>query len=116
MKSLETEKKIHKKTVRLTDAELEKVEGLCKIQELNFSEYIRLLIARDMGKIIARKTKSAYQQDKKLIEQIRRIGVNINQIAENINGYFYSVEDKERLFCLMESIRELLKKKVSQKD
>ncbi len=113
---MEEEKKIHKKTIRLTEAELTKVKQLCQIQEVNFSEYIRLLIARDMGNVIVRKTKSAYQQDKQLIEEVRRIGVNINQIASNINGYFYSEEDKAKLFCLMGDVKALLKKKIAQED
>ncbi len=100
------------KCFRLTRQEERNIEKRCRLQEISFSEYMRLLIKKDTGKIIVRKTKSAYQQDKQLIEEIRRIGVNINQIARSLNeGYRYSAEDKARLFCFMEDIKELLKKK-----
>lgn len=100
------------KCFRMTRQEERNVEKRCKLQEISFSEYMRLLIEKDTGKIIVRKTKSAYRQDKQLIEEIRRIGVNINQIAKKLNeGYPYSSEDEARLLCLMESIKEQLKKK-----
>lgn len=110
---MDTEKKLYKKTVRLNETELKKVDELCMNQEVNFSEYIRLLIEKDNGTVITRKTKSAYQQDKQLIEEIRRIGININQIASNINGFFYSAEDKAKLYCYLEDLKKLLKKKVN---
>lgn len=110
---MDAEKRIYLKTVRLTKSELEKAEKECREQEINFSRYVRLLLANDTGKIFIRKTKSAYQQDKQLIEEIRRIGVNINQIAANINGYYYSAEDRARLFQLMETVKRLLNKKIS---
>lgn len=41
---------------------------------------------------------------KELINEVNRIGVNINQIVFNNNSGFYSEDDKNRLFAYMRKL------------
>lgn len=41
---------------------------------------------------------------KDLIREVNAIGNNINQIAKNVNGGFYSENEKRKLFALMQKL------------
>ena len=62
---------------------------------MNEAEYIRLLISQkpndypEVRKLL-----------KELINEINRIGININQIVFNSNAQIYSKKDKEQLVAI----------------
>lgn len=43
---------------------------------------------------------------KDLIREVNAVGTNINQIAKNVNGGFYSENEKRKLFALMQKLTE----------
>ena len=65
------------------------------------SEYIRLLISQkpndypEVRKLL-----------KELINEINRIGININQIVFNSNAQIYSKKDKEQLVAYMKKLNQ----------
>ena len=67
----------------------------------NDSEYIRLLISQkpndypELRKIL-----------KELINEVNRIGININQIVLNSNAGLYSKEDKTQLIAYMRKLNQ----------
>lgn len=51
---------------------------------------------------------------KSLINEINRIGVNINEIVYNNNSKLYRQSDKERLLAYMRRLNETMKEAVEQ--
>lgn len=68
------------------------------------SEYVRKLIARDMGQKPIFQSLGDRRLRSQCISQISRIGNNINQIVRDYHNNFYSLEQKEDLKRLMEEI------------
>lgn len=66
--------------VRLNDIEYEKLLNDIDKSDNNISDYIRKLI---IGKEIKEKPDHDFL---KILNELSRIGVNINQIAHNVNG------------------------------
>ena len=68
---------------------------------MNEAEYIRLLISQkpndypEVRKLL-----------KELINEINRIGININQIVFNSNAQLYSKKDKEQLVAYMKKLNQ----------
>mgnify|MGYP000572941428 len=68
---------------------------------MNEAEYIRLLISQkpndypEVRKLL-----------KELINEINRIGININQIVFNRNAQLYSKKDKEQLVAYMKKLNQ----------
>ena len=68
---------------------------------MNEAEYIRLLISQkpndypEVRKLL-----------KELINEINRIGININQIVFNSNAQIYSKKDKEQLVAYMKKLNQ----------
>ena len=95
--------KIHciRKTLRLMPEEAKMLAQKAKDMEMNEAEYIRLLISQkpsdypDMRKLM-----------KELINEVNRIGININQIVFNSNAGLYSKEDKTRLVAYMRKLNK----------
>lgn len=95
--------KIHciRKTLRLMPEEAKMLAQKAKDMEMNEAEYIRLLISQkpsdypDMRKLM-----------KELINEVNRIGININQIVFNSNTGLYSKEDKTRLVAYMRKLNK----------
>ena len=101
--------KIHcvKKTLRLTPYEAYSLSEKAKKAGMCEAEYLRLLISQrpnDYGevRIIIRD----------LINEVNRIGVNINQITHNHNAELYSKDDKERLIAYMRKLNVAVAKVV----
>ena len=81
-----------RKEIRLYSWELEELQKQAEKMGLSDSQYLRMLITnrpRDYP-------------------EIRRIGVNINQITHNNNSALYSREDKHRLYVFLKQIKTLV--------
>jgi hypothetical protein len=48
-----------------------------------------------------------------LINEVNRIGVNINEIVHNNNSFLYSEADKTRLMAYMQKLNEVVNKAVT---
>lgn len=101
--------KVHviKKTVRLMQSEAVMLSDKSKAAGMNEAEYLRFLISQkpndypEIRKLL-----------KELINEVNRIGVNINQITFNHNAELYSKEDKEQLIAYMRKLNLEVKKVV----
>lgn len=96
-----------RKAYRLTEEQNAELQA--KVAELGMteSEFIRLLITeqpKDYPEI--------RQLLKGLINEVNRIGVNINEIVHNNNSVLYSDTDKARLLAYMQLLNEKLDKAV----
>ena len=93
--------KVHciRKTLRLMPQEAKVLSD--KANGMNEAEYIRLLISQkpndypEVRKLL-----------KELINEINRIGININQIVFNSNAQIYSKKDKEQLVAYMKKLNQ----------
>jgi len=86
--------------------EREEYETLKKSSEpFSLSEYVRLILTSEHAKL-----KFTKAEKKEYITQLRKIGVNINQIAKKINGGIYTIEDKVFLNSSLEEILKLIRK------
>ena len=73
------------------------------------AEYFRLLITQQP---------SDYPEIrnglKDLVNEVNRIGVNVNEIVYHHNAALYSQADKERLYAYMQKLNETVKKAVKE--
>lgn len=97
-----------RKAYRLTEEQNDELQA--KVTELGMteSEFIRLLITqrpKDYPEI--------RQMLNRLINEVNRIGVNINEIVHNNNSMLYSDGDKTRLLAYMQRLNEVVNKAVS---
>lgn len=93
--------KVHviKKTVRLMPQEAALLAEKASEADMNEAEYMRFLISqkpRDYPEI--------RQLLKDLINEVNRIGVNINQITFSHNTELYSEADKQNLIAYMRKL------------
>ena len=70
------------------------------------SEYVRRLIARDMGQTAVFQSLEERQQRNRCVYEVSKIGNNINQIVKDYHNSFYSPEQKEDLKRLLELVVE----------
>ena len=96
-----------RKAYRLTEEQNAELQE--KVAELGMteSEFIRLLITqrpKDYPEI--------RQMLNGLINEVNRIGVNINEIVHNNNSVLYSDSDKTRLMAYMQKLNEMVNKAV----
>ena len=87
--------------VRLNDIEYAKLIDDMERSGENMSDYIRKLI---MGKVIKEKPEHDFL---KILNQLSKIGVNINQIAHNVNGL--GKFDKNRYEQESKSLHQIVK-------
>ena len=95
--------KVHciRKTLRLMPEEAKILAKKACDNGMNEAEYIRLLISQkpndypEVRKLL-----------KELINEINRIGININQIVFNSNAQIYSKKDKEQLVAYMKKLNQ----------
>ena len=97
-----------RKAYRLTEEQNDELQA--KVSELGMteSEFIRLLITqrpKDYPEI--------RQMLNSLINEVNRIGVNINEIVHNNNSMLYSDSDKTRLLAYMHKLNEVVNKAVN---
>ncbi|MGF7018767.1 putative Zn-dependent peptidase [Lachnospiraceae bacterium PF1-21] len=76
----------------------------------NMSDCLRSIMLAD----IPQKNKHVLESLLKLQYELRKIGVNVNQIAKDYNSQFYNEKDKKNLFMLLEKINELEKQIVNE--
>ena len=96
-----------RKAYRLTKEQDEELKRKVAELGMNESEFIRLLITekpKDYPEI--------RQMLTGLIDEVNRIGVNINESVHNNNSALYSDSDKSRLFAYMLKLNETLSKVV----
>lgn len=95
--------KVHciRKTLRLMPQEAKALAEKAAEQNMNEAEYIRLLISQkpndypEVRKLL-----------KELINEVNRIGININQIVSNSNAGLYSKDDKAQLVAYMRKLNQ----------
>jgi len=92
--------KIHKKTIRFDDDELQKINEIIAPHNIKFSEFAR-------SAILNKKIKSKIEIE--FIYQIKKIGTNLNQIAKalNQNNFRNEVELLEQLFKIETQLKNL---------
>ena len=103
--------KVHsvRKTLRLMPEEAKELAKKAKGNGMNEAEYIRLLISQkpndypEVRKLL-----------KELINEINRIGININQIVFNNNAGLYSKDDKTQLIAYMRNLNQKIDEAVRQ--
>lgn len=103
------EKKTIKKMVRMTSSEAKILESRAKERGKSEADYMRLLLSQKPNDY-----PEIRQLLRGLINEVNRIGVNINQIVKNNNAEFYKPEEKERLFAYLKKLNRLLSEVVVQ--
>lgn len=97
------------KHYRLTSEDAKTFSDKAKEAGLTEADYFRLLITQEPND---------YPEIrgglKSLINEINRIGVNINEIVYNNNSKLYRQSDKERLLAYMRRLNENMKEAVEQ--
>lgn len=97
------------KHYRLTSEDAKAFSDKAKEAGLTEADYFRLLITQEPND---------YPEIrgglKSLINEINRIGVNINEIVYNNNSKLYRRSDKERLLAYMRRLNETMKEAVEQ--
>lgn len=91
---------------RLRERERKHIDQRAQACGIKPSEYVRRLIARDMGQAPPFQSLEERQLRNRCIHEISKIGNNINQIVRDYHNNFYSPEQKEDLRRLMEEIIE----------
>lgn len=98
-----------RKTLRLTLEEAKILAEKAKEVGMNEAEYVRLLI---------RQKPNDYPEIRKLlktlINEVNRIGININQIVFNHNSGLYLEDDKNRLVAYMRKLNVSVNEVVMQ--
>lgn len=103
------EKKTIKKMVRMTSSEAKILESRAKERGKSEADYMRFLLSQKPNDY-----PEIRQLLRELINEVNRIGVNINQIVKNNNAEFYKPEEKERLFAYLKKLNRLLSEVVVQ--
>lgn len=97
------------KHYRLTSEDAKAFSDKAKEAGLTEADYFRLLITQEPND---------YPEIrgglKALINEINRIGVNINEIVYNNNSKLYRQSDKERLLAYMRRLNETMKEAVDR--
>lgn len=93
---------------RLDAEQKKKLKNEARKNNLSMSEYMRRILAEPPS-VTAEEFKHVQL---KLLYEIRKIGVNINQIAKKYNEYFYT-EPRKDLLDKMDRIEGLTKEVVS---
>ena len=97
------------KLLRLTPEEAKVLAIKAKEAGMSESAYLRLLIDQKPNDY-----PEIRKMLKELINEVNRIGVNINQITYNNNTELYSKEDKDSLTAYMRKLNLEVKKVVEQ--
>lgn len=87
------------KLLRMTPKEAKLLSEKAKTADMTESEYLRLMITQKPNDY-----PEVRQLLRDLINEVNRIGVNINQITYNHNAELYSADDKERLIAYMRKL------------
>lgn len=98
-------KRIHSvsKLLRMTPEEAKVLSDKALAAGMDESGYLRLMISQKPNDY-----PEIRMLIKDLINEINRIGNNINQVVYNNNSGLYSLDDKNRLFAYMKKIHQKL--------
>lgn len=95
------------KKFRLSVKDAKLLKAKAEEADMTESEYLRLMISQKPNN---------YPEVRKLlrdlINEVNRIGININQITYNHNAELYSADDKERLIAYMRKLNTAVAKVV----
>ena len=99
----------HKVTVRFTDDEISTIRTESTQAGLSVSEYIRTQICK--GKVVVKLDGSTPNKNQRpLLEEYHKIGVNLNQIAHHLNSgdlaYEQVVDDIKRYVGDLKKLRD----------
>ena len=97
------------KHFRLSDEDAKAFNKKAKEAGMTESDYFRLLITQQPNDYPEIRVGI-----KSLINEVNRIGVNINEIVYNNNSTLYRQPDKDRLFAYMRRLNETVKKAVDE--
>ena len=86
---------------RLTKQDADRLREKAEEAGMSEAEYFRLLITQKPNDY-----PEIRYSIKELINEVNRIGVNINEIVHNNNSELYRVADKERLVAYMRRLNE----------
>ncbi|MCD7906529.1 MAG: MobC family plasmid mobilization relaxosome protein [Clostridium sp.] len=92
------------KPFRMTKVEAEQLKQQAEARHLTESAYMRLLLSQKPSDYPEIRTSL-----KNLINEVNRIGNNINQITRNHNSGLYSQFDRERLMAYMRKLNLAVK-------
>ena len=92
---------------RMTPEEAKLLEEKAKQAGMTESQYLRLMISQKPNDY-----PEVRQLLRDLINEVNRVGVNINQITHNHNAELYSTDDKERLIAYMRKLNVAVAKVV----
>ena len=95
------------KLLRMTPEEAKLLEEKAKDAGMTESQYLRLMISQKPNDY-----PEVRQLLRDLINEVNRIGVNINQITHNNNAGIYSNADKDRLVAYMRKLNVAVAKVV----
>lgn len=95
------------KLLRMTQEEAKLLEEKAKAAGMTESQYLRLMISQKPNDY-----PEVRQLLRDLINEVNRIGVNINQITHNHNAGIYSNADKDRLVAYMRKLNVAVAKVV----
>lgn len=95
------------KRFRLGSSEAEMLKEQAEKAGMNESQYIRFLITQKPNDYPEIK-----KSLKELVNEVNRIGVNINEIVYNNNSMLYSQPDKNRLMAYMRRLNQTLEEAV----
>jgi len=104
-------KRVHSETklLRMTPQEAKMLSEKSKMVGMDESAYLRLLISQKPNDYPEIRI-----QLKQIINEVNRIGVNINQIVFHSNAGLYSVEDKNQLIAYMRKLNTTVNEAVKQ--
>lgn len=95
------------KLLRITPTEAELLKENSEKAGMTESQYLRLMISQKPNDY-----PEVRQLLRNLINEVNRIGVNINQITYSHNAGLYSADDKERLVAYMRKLNVAVAKVV----
>ena len=96
-----------RKAYRLTKEQDEELKRKVAESGMTESEFIRLMITEQPKDYPEIRTMLD-----RLINEVNRIGVNINEIVYNNNSMLYKESDKQRLIAYMRKLNETVKGRV----
>lgn len=106
---MKQEKKRNYVSFRATDFEYDRIKEGAKREGKNISDYLRARVFSDDFELqVMRRLEGADEKMNQMIFQLRKAGVNINQIAHSCNaGYFIDVSTLAEDIAQMEkTVRE----------
>lgn len=95
------------KKFRLSVKDANLLKAKAEDADMTESEYLRLMISQKPNDY-----PEVRQLLRDLINEVNRIGININQITYNHNAELYSADDKERLIAYMRKLNTAVAKVV----